>query len=158
MFDRFRYKFMQFMQGRYGADKFSQFLSGVILVLIILELIFRNPLLWWLSLILLIYMYFRMFSRNIAKRYNENRKYLEISGKIRHSRFGCAFGNGMRSLSGQLQNLGWRLRQNAEERKRNAGYHIYKCPQCGQKIRIPKGKGRIMVRCPKCGKEFKKHS
>ena len=36
MFDRFRYKFMQFMQGRYGADKFSQFLSGVILVLIIL--------------------------------------------------------------------------------------------------------------------------
>ena len=47
MFDRFRYKFMQFMQGRYGADKFSQFLSGVILVLIILELIFRNPLLWW---------------------------------------------------------------------------------------------------------------
>lgn len=42
MFDRFRYKFMQFMQGRYGADKFSQFLSGVILVLIILELIFRK--------------------------------------------------------------------------------------------------------------------
>ena len=66
MFDRFRYKFMQFMQGRYGADKFSQFLSGVILVLIILELIFRNPLLWWLSLILLIYMYFRMFSPQIS--------------------------------------------------------------------------------------------
>lgn len=118
MFDRFRYKFMQFMQGRYGADKFSQFLSGVILVLIILELIFRNPLLWWLSLILLIYMYFRMFSRNIAKRYNENRKYLEISGKIRNSRFGCAFGNGMRSLSGQMQNLGWsfaRMRRRERE-------------------------------------------
>ena len=158
MFDRFRYKFMQFMQGRYGADKFGQFLSGVILVLIVMDLILRMPLLWWLSLILLIYMYFRMFSRNIAKRYNENRKYLEITEKIRNSKFGCWFENLTRSLSARFQNFIWRMRNNSQQRRQNAGYHIYKCPQCGQKIRIPKGKGRIMVRCPKCGKEFKKRS
>lgn len=158
MFDRFRYKFMQFMQGRYGADKFGQFLSGVILILIVLDLILRIPLLWWLSLLLLIYMYFRMFSRNIAKRYSENRKYLEITERIRNSRFGCRFGNGIRSLSARFQNFIWRRKDHSQQRRQNAGYHIYKCPQCGQKIRIPRGKGKIMVRCPKCGREFKKHS
>lgn len=158
MFDRFRYKMMQFMQGRYGADKFGQFLSVVILVLIILDLILRLPILWWISLILLIYMYFRMFSRNIAKRYNENRKYMELTAKLRSSGFGRTVSGWFRTLGMKIRDLSFRLKRDADIKKRNEGFHIYKCPQCGQKIRIPKGKGKIMIRCPKCGKEFKKHS
>lgn len=33
-------------------------------------------------------------------------------------------------------------------------YCIFVCPSCGQKIRIPKGHGKIMIHCRKCGKEF----
>lgn len=160
MFDRWRYKMQQFMQGRYGMDKYNQFLGFVVLVLIIIELILdvtvprASGILWIFSLGLLIYMYFRMFSRNIAKRYNENRRYLEITGKIRRSRFGYQFVNFFRSLGARFQGA----RRDAQQAKREneAGYRIFKCPQCGQKIRVPKGKGHIMIRCPKCGNQFEK--
>lgn len=146
------------MQGRYGADKFGQFLSGVILVLIVLEMFLRMPVLWWISLLLLVYMYFRMFSRNIAKRYRENQKYLEATAKLRSSGFGRSVESFFGKLGAQIRRLSYKAACDREQRKKNAGFHIYKCPQCGQKIRIPKGKGKIMVRCPKCGKEFKKRS
>lgn len=158
MWNRFRYKFIQFMQGRYGSDQFGQFLSGLILVLIILELFLHVPFLWWLSLFLLIYMYFRMFSRNISKRYQENQKYLQLTAKLRSSGIGRSVGKFFQSLGAKIRNWSYQRERNAQQRRQNEGFHIYKCPQCGQKIRIPKGKGKIMVRCPKCGKEFKKRS
>ena len=34
MFNELRFKFARFMQGRYGMDQFSRFLSGLLLVLV----------------------------------------------------------------------------------------------------------------------------
>ncbi len=41
------------------------------------------------------------------------------------------------------------------ELKMRKNYHIYKCPSCRQKIRIPrKGGKKVEIRCPKCAATF----
>ena len=127
------------MAGRYGNDKLNQFMMAVFLGCAVLNLFVRNAYastvlnLWECLLILLVYI--RMFSRNISKRYAENQKYLALENRLRR-------------FFGQKRYL-------MQQRKE---YHIYKCPGCKQKIRIPRGKGKISIRCPKCGEEFIKNS
>ncbi len=135
MFNELRYRFSKFMQGRYGVDSLSRFLSIVLLAIIILGMFVRIPLSGTITLVILVILYWRMFSRNIPKRYEENQKFLQIRDK----------------LLGRFSNFGSNMSQMKD-------YHIYKCPRCNQKIRIPRGKGHIMVRCPKCGYEFHKKS
>ena len=124
-------KFYRFMQGRYGNDDLSKFLLGVSMAMLILKLLTKNTLfdlLFWISLI---YSYFRMFSKIHSARYGENQKYLALKNKWMYK---------------------WENHKRMREQKKI--YHIYNCPYCKQKIRIPKGKGSIIVTCPKCKKEF----
>ena len=130
-----RYRFTKFMQGRYGVDSLSRFLSVVLIVVILIGMMVRLPLLELITFALLIVLYWRMFSRNISKRYAENQKFLQLRDKF----------------LGRFSNISSNLSQFKD-------YHIYKCPRCNQKIRIPRGKGHIMVRCPRCGYEFHKKS
>ncbi len=135
MINDLKYRFSKFMQGRYGVDSLSRFLSGILLVIIILGFFVRIPFSRAICIALLVVLYFRMFSKNISKRYAENQKFLQLKDRVMSN-----FTNIESNLS-QLKD-----------------YHIYKCPQCSQKIRIPRGKGHIMVRCPRCGFEFHKKS
>ena len=132
-----REKLQRFMAGRYGVDAFSKFLMGSVLVLWVLDLFINSRVLYSWSILLIIYMYFRMFSRNIQKRYQENIKFLQMKSKV-------------------LGKLKWnQLKSDVKGRKT---HHIYRCPTCRQKIRIPRGKGRICITCPKCKTEFTKTS
>ena len=136
-----RDKFNKFMQGRYGVDDFSRFIMGVALTLIILTMVVtmfnRNvgSILDFLGIAAIVYAYFRIFSRNIQQRYAENQKYLQVTSKFR-------------------------LRFNKEKNlmKQRKTHHIDSCPGCGQKIRIPRGKGKIEIECPKCHTKFVKRS
>ena len=123
------------MQGRYGQDAFTRFLLGAMLACVVLNLLVGSRFLSIMAWALLVYAYFRLFSRNHAARYAENQRYLNATAKLRY----------------------WFDQQKRlkEERKY---HHIYVCPKCRQKIRIPKGKGKIMVSCPKCRHEFQKRS
>ena len=128
-------KFYRFMQGRYGADQLYRvmLIGGAVLVILsnfIFEVFFL--LLGW---ILVVLAFVRAFSKDYSRRYAENQKFLELTGKIRK-----VFG---------------KQRYVMEQRK---DYHIYTCPGCKQKIRIPRGKGKIEIRCPKCGTTFIKKS
>ena len=135
MIEDLKYRFSRFMQGRYGVDSLSRFLSVVLLVFIALGLFVRIPFSGMITFVILVILYWRMFSRDIPKRYEENQKFLQIRDKL--------LGN-LSSFESNLSQL--------------KDYHIYKCPRCNQKIRIPRGKGHIMVRCPRCGFEFHKKS
>ena len=82
MFNDFKYRFSRFMQGRYGVDSLSRFLSGVLIAVIILGLFIRIPFSGLITLAILVVLYWRMFSKDIPKRYEENQKFLQIKDKF----------------------------------------------------------------------------
>lgn len=133
--DRFREKLMRFMQGRYGMDELGRFLSYVLMAVILLNIFFRSQLLNWMVFAALIFMYYRVMSRNYSARYAENQKFLNLK---------------YRFLSKKNQGF---ARAGADKTGR-----IFKCPTCGQKVRVPKGKGKISIHCPKCNTDFIKRS
>ena len=128
-------RMQRFMAGRYGNDQLNQFIFIVAIIRMVLEIITRQSLFYTLTLVLLILAYVRVFSRNINKRYEENMKFLQkkdaILNKFRKQKYYAA---------------------------QRRDFHIYTCPQCKQKIRIPKGKGKISITCPKCRTSFIKKS
>ena len=125
------------MQGRNGVDQFARFTMGVALAAIVLTLFTgtRSGIGAFLDLFgmaAIVYTYFRIFSKNISKRYQENQKYLQMRDKLR-----ARFQKEKRMMS---------------QRK---DYHIYSCPGCGQKIRIPRGGfKKVEIECPKCHTKF----
>lgn len=132
---KLREKMIRFMQGRYGVDDLSKFIMGVAFFLVIVGFFVRSNVLSIFIWILLILVYFRMFSKNGSKRYAENQKFLKTFGPVKTN------------INKQINLM--KLRKE---------YHIYTCPTCRQKIKIPRGKGKIAVKCPKCRTEFIKKS
>lgn len=132
-------KFQRFMSGRYGADELSKVLNAVALVCLVISMFsgFQNilSLFYWIGIAILIYTCYRMLSRNVTRRYEENQKFLNI-------RYQAA------------------VKKNAMKKRwsQRGIYRFYKCPGCGQTVRVPKGKGKICITCPKCRTEFVKKS
>lgn len=136
---KFRQKILQFMQGRYGVDQLSNFLIWLGLIVALCAMFIHIRVLLVISWAFIIYAYIRIFSQNVQKRYVQNQKFLDATW-------------GIRNIFAKIKYRIKYGKQTAEP------YHIYKCRKCGQKIRIPKGKGKIMVTCPKCKYQFKKRS
>ena len=119
------------MYGRYGNDQLSRVYLGITLVLLVLSLFTHWTIFYIAGIVLLIYCYYRMFSKNITRMSAQNQKYLNF-------RYGLAV---------RRQKVKTRMQQRRV-------YHFYKCPQCKQKVRVPKGHGKICITCPKCRAEF----
>ena len=124
----------RFMYGRYGNDQLNVFLIVLYLLLYFLSVVTEFLLLYWLSLILIFVTLFRILSRNIPARRRENDKFLRVAGPA----------------------IQWfRLRRTIH---RDKDHRYFKCPNCGQQLRVPRGKGRITVTCRGCGATFEERS
>ena len=128
-------RWRRFMMGRYGSDSLNRALLILTLVLLALSWVLGRSVFWLLALVVLALTYFRMFSRNLYRRQQENRRYLQATAGLRKE--------------ARLWLRKWQDRKT----------HVYfKCPYCREVLRLPKGQGRVMVRCRKCGREFEKVS
>lgn len=128
-------KIQRFMVGRYGTDALSKCCLVVTLVCLVISMFSRLTIFYVLGLGLLIYSYWRTFSKNVSKRYEENQKYLNFRYRVVA-----------------------KVSQWKKQFSQRSVYRFFKCPQCKQKVRVPKGKGKICITCPKCRTEFVKRS
>ena len=117
----------KFMAGRYGVDQLS---IGLILLSLILSVLFRfypNRILSTLYILIPFVVYYRTLSKNIYKRYSENQRFLVYWNPI---------GNKVKFFINRF--------------KKRKDYRYLRCKSCKQKIRVPRGKGKIKIICPKC--------
>lgn len=130
-----RERFARFMAGRNGNDQLNLFLLGVAVVLAVISAFFRSggfgSFLSVAVLALLAYVYFRMLSRNVYKRREENGKFMRFR-----------------------YNMEGRLRAAKERWVQRKDYKFFSCPSCHTNLRVPRGKGKIKIVCRKCGTSF----
>ncbi|MDL2224705.1 transcription elongation factor 1 family protein [Eubacteriales bacterium OttesenSCG-928-M02] len=129
------------MMGRNGVDQLS---IGLMIFYFIATMVtrFAGVYGWprYLTLLPLAWAFFRMMSRNIPKRQKENAAFVKIWGSIRSWWY---------RISQRYR--AWSARQ---QDKRS--HKFFKCPNCKEKCRVPKGKGKIRITCPNCGEKFDK--
>ncbi|HVJ50091.1 hypothetical protein [Desulfitobacterium sp.] len=123
------------MAGRYGVDQLSITLLIAYLPLSLGAQLASIKLLDFIALALLVVCYFRIFSRNTAKRREENRKFLVWWYPIKNW------------FSRKIYRI-----------KDSKNHRYYKCPNCKQAVRVPKGKGKIRITCPQCKTGFFKRT
>lgn len=127
--------FSRVMYGRYGNDSINKTLFVLALAMIVLNWIFHLKFLYWVGFACLVLYYLRFFSRDTYRRAQENEQFLRLVAPLR----GKA--------------------QSAKRVVENSGtYKHFKCPSCHQKLRVPKGRGKVEITCPKCSHSFVKRT
>ena len=117
-----------FFQKHPGADAYSLFWLLVFLVLAAAGRLF--PPLWIPALVALVYLLFRVFSKNAERRQMENARFLALLRSVR-------------DWSGRKRTL-----------RTDGQYAYFSCPTCGQQMRIPRGVGKVRITCKSCASEF----
>ena len=125
--------FYRFMYGRYGSDDLNKALLWVYVGLVLLQMIvsvfvdnnaYLTMLFMLLTWVLIGVIFYRMMSRDIAKRRRENERYTNF----------------------------FKLMKNKHRDRKTHVYR--KCPACHVTLRLPKAKGKHTVVCPRCKNRF----
>ena len=127
----------RFMYGRNGMDQLNFALMAFVLLVDFVTMLLQRRfaalslVLYWVSMALWVFVLFRMFSKNLYKRREEN---------------------------GKFMNKVWRFksrRDGAKARHADKDHRYFTCKSCKAICRVPVGKGKIIITCPKCGAQIK---
>jgi len=129
-----REKLRNLFIGRQGMDEFSKFLfwagAGFVALSCLaaaLPIGFFSSLFMFFGGFMLIFAFVRAFSRKLQQREMENIVYLRYLDKKRRERAAAK-----------------------DRRSQRKDFVFFKCPGCGQYLRVPRGKGKIHINC-RCG-------
>lgn len=97
---------------------------------------------------------FRLFSANRARRAQENQRFLTMITAVREF---FRRPRSAKTARAPRERRARRARKNPtwSEIKH---YKYLICPQCTQRLRVPRGKGRLIVTCTRCGNRFETKS
>lgn len=131
------FKIRNFMSGRNGPDKIAIAMIVIYAVFSFVKIFFRYFVAAYtvvsvLQFAAVGYAVFRIMSKDLQKRYNENFKFEQILNKWKP----------------YTDRLKFRIQFFSTHRFRT-------CSGCGEFLRLKKGRGKRTVVCPKCGKELK---
>ncbi len=140
MMKKLRDKLTSFFYGRYGIDQLYKFLFAIWLVFMVVSMVLGffegtaviSSILYVLSVFVVVYMFFRVLSKNYTARRKENDRYLTVHNKV----------------------AGWFSLQKRKFKERKT-HAFKKCPGCKKTVRLKKVKGEHTVRCPLCSCTFK---
>ena len=128
-------KMMEWLQGRQGPDDLAVFSMNLAIVVVVVKLFARVSWLGWVALVLIAYSMFRIQSKNLGSRARENEAFLKALGPARP----------------------WVQNPRAAWAELRAYKHV-KCTSCKQRVRVPRGKGKLRVTCPRCKTKFEVRS
>ncbi len=117
--------YKKFMVGRYGTDQLTLALCILSFILSLFGNLTELASLSAVGSVLLALAAYRVFSKDMTRRMRENQKFLSVWNPL------------------------------AARFKGRKTHTYFKCPNCGQHLRVPKKKGKLSIKCPKCGNEFK---
>ncbi|WP_238883882.1 hypothetical protein [Clostridium sp. YIM B02551] len=128
----FKNKLIRFMYGRYGTDQLYIALVIASFVLMLINSFIHSNILSIFIWVVLIFTFYRSFSKNIYKRRRENQMFLKLWNPIKAK-----------------SSLTFR-------RLKDFKTHRYrKCPHCKKVLRLPRKTGNHTVNCPVCHNDFK---
>lgn len=123
----------RFMYGRNGMDQMNLALIWVVVLLDLVTMLLQrrhqgvSMVLYFLSMVGWVCVLFRMFSKNLYKRREENQKWMNWVWKLRNRSAG------------------------AKARHADKDHKYFTCKNCKAICRVPVGKGKVVITCPKCG-------
>ena len=154
-----------FMKGRNGADELTIVMGFAGIIIAMIGSIARIQWLSWIAIAVIVIGVLRGLSKNIDARRKENEAFVAATANVPGlGKFVASLGGGAAAAStsraaGTSKEDFERAKRTAKKMWKGRKTTAYlKCPNCGQMLRVPRGKGKITVTCRGCGASFQENS